>query len=218
MYPDVLLLRQKNMGVSSARNNGVMMASCEWIAFLDSDDEWHPDKISMQCKLHKQSPALKISYTDEKWVRNGKTVELPKKYQKPPQATFENSLDYCNIAPSSVLVEKAFFDSIGGFDESLEVCEEYDLWLRILAGENIGFIDKKLVTKYGGHSDQLSSLHWGMDRFRVRALEKLLAANPDHPAITKTLLEKYTLLLKGAQKYGRDEDAMHYRMRIAELL
>ena len=108
MYPDVLLLRQKNMGVSSARNNGVMMASSAWIAFLDSDDVWHPEKIVSQIRFHQRTPSLKVSYTDEAWIRNAKAVTLPKKYQKPMKSTFENSLEYCNIAPSSLIIERKF--------------------------------------------------------------------------------------------------------------
>jgi len=216
MYPEVSLLRQKNMGVSSARNNGVMMASSEWIAFLDSDDTWHPEKIARQLKLHKQSPTLKISYTDEEWIRDGKLVALPKKYQKPSQATFKNSLDYCNIAPSSVLMEKKFFDKIGEFDESLEVCEDYDLWLRILAGNEIGYLPEKLITKYGGHDDQLSSKYWGMDRFRVRALEKHLDGEED-AIVRQELIRKYKLLEKGAVKYNRADDFEIYRVRIEQL-
>ncbi len=216
MYPEVLLLRQKNMGVSSARNNGAMMASSEWIAFLDSDDVWHLDKISIQSGFHGRHPELKISYTDEEWVRDDKAVALPKKYRKPPQVTFENSLDYCNIAPSSVLIEKTFFDAIGGFDESLEVCEDYDLWLRILADTEIGFVDKKLMTKYGGHSDQLSSLHWGMDRFRVRALEKHLESRFNE-LVRSELIKKYELLTKGAAKHSRLHDLKRYCSRIKQL-
>ena len=216
MYPEVLLLRQKNMGVSSARNNGVMMASSEWIAFLDSDDVWHPEKIARQIKFHKQSSSLKISYTDEQWVRDGKMVTLPKKYQKPSQTTFENSLDYCNIAPSSVLIEKKLFDKVGAFDEALEVCEDYDLWLRILLENSIGYLPEKLITKHGGHDDQLSMKHWGMDRFRVRALEKHLDGEYD-AVVRQELIKKYELLSRGAAKYARADDLEIYRVRIEQL-
>ena len=121
MYDEVLLLRQNNMGVSTARNNGVIMASHEWIAFLDSDDTWHPKKLAFQVAHHKKNPDSLVSYTDEVWIRGEKEWPVPKKFQKPEQLSFENSLGYCNIAPSSVLINKQYFERLGGFDESFEV-------------------------------------------------------------------------------------------------
>ena len=193
-----------------------MMAASEWIAFLDSDDTWHPDKIAKQVSLHKKNPKLKISYTDEQWVRDDKKIALPKKYQKPLQSTFENSLAYCNIAPSSVVIKKELLDKIGGFDESLKVCEDYDLWLRILTDNEIGYIPEKLMTKYGGHDDQLSQKHWGMDRFRVIALEKHIDGEFDD-IVRRELLKKYELLSRGAVKYNRLDDVEIYRVRMEQL-
>ncbi|MEA3373256.1 MAG: glycosyltransferase [Campylobacterota bacterium] len=216
MYPEVLLLRQKNMGVSSARNNGIMMASSDWIAFLDSDDSWHPDKLARQMTLHKKEPDLKISYTDERWIRNGAEVSLPKKYCKPAKTTFMNSLEYCNIAPSSVVVHRSLLERVGLFDEALEVCEDYDLWLRVLAKYEVGLISEKLIDKYGGHDDQLSLKHWGMDRFRARALEKHLDGDDDS-IVRQVLIGKYEQLHAGALKYKRFEDAAHYGARIEQL-
>ena len=114
------------------------------------------------------------------------------------------------------MIKKELLDNIGGFDESLEVCEDYDLWLRILAKEEIGLINEKLITKYGGHDDQLSLKHWGMDRFRVRALEKHLDGEYD-TAIRQELIKKYALLSKGAAKYDRVDDLEIYRVRIEQL-
>ena len=216
MYPEVLLLRQKNMGVSSARNNAIMMASSEWIAFLDSDDTWSSEKLARQALFHREGPDVKISYTDERWIRNGEEVTLPKKYQKPLNTTFENSLSYCNIAPSSVVIHRSLFDSVGMFDESLEVCEDYDLWLRILAKYEIGLISEKLIDKYGGHEDQLSMKHWGMDRFRVRALEKHLGSEYAG-VVRQILIDKYERLHAGAKKYKRLDEVEQYRARIEQL-
>jgi len=217
MYPEVTLLRQKNMGVSAARNNGVMMASSEWIAFLDSDDIWHPHKLEKQVAFHRQHPHLNISYTDEQWVRNGTPVNLPQKFTKSHENLYERSLEQCIIAPSSVIMRKDLFDAAGGFDESLEVCEDYDLWLRLLCEHEFGLINEKLITKYGGHDDQLSTKFWGMDRFRVRSLENLHVNYPHDARIQQTLLSKYERLLHGARKHGRLEAAYHYQNRLNTL-
>ena len=80
----------------------------------------------------------------------------------------------CCISPSSVLIRSDVFKNIGVFDEKLPVCEDYDLWLRITANEEVLFVDEPLIKKFGGHSDQLSKKFWGLDRFRVYSIEKLI--------------------------------------------
>ena len=185
-FPSIRYFYQQNKGVSSARNLGIKKASYEWIAFLDSDDEWHKDKLKEQVAFHKQNPDILMSYTDEVWIRNGVEVKIPKKFKKLGVDIFKENLEYCNIAPSSVCLHVELLKDVGLFDESLEVCEDYDLWLRILVKYRVGLIDKKLIKKYAGHEDQLSFKHWGMDRFRVESLEKLLGdfgeGKPSHPS------------------------------------
>lgn len=70
---------------------------------------------------------------------------------------------------------KQLFLEHGGFDENLHTCEDYDLWLRLMVKSSIGFVHKKLVTKFGGHPDQLSKKFPMMDKYRIIALEKLLS-------------------------------------------
>ncbi|EQB34620.1 hypothetical protein M947_10510 [Sulfurimonas hongkongensis] len=227
-FPNITYIYQKNAGVSSARNMGIKYVKYEWIAFLDSDDEWHKDKLKEQLNLHKKSNELLMSYTDEKWIRDAKEVKVAKKYAKVSQDIFASSLSHCIIAPSAALMHKSIFESIGFFDESLEVCEDYDLWLRVAIKHKIGLVDKKLITKYGGANDQLSMKFWGMDRFRVVALEKLLRES-NQEEVTSTLydkkemikselLKKYTLLLKGAVKHDKIQDIKIYEKKISELV
>jgi glycosyltransferase involved in cell wall biosynthesis len=222
-FPQIKYIYQKNSGVSSARNLGIEHAKNEWIAFLDSDDEWHTDKLHKQVEFHKNNSDILISYTDELWIKDDKEVKVPKKFKKYGGDIFEKSLGYCNIAPSSVIINKRLFSEIGIFDESLEVCEDYDLWLRIALNNKIGLVDEKLIVKYAGHEDQLSFKHWGMDRFRVIALEKLLKLEDFNSLASKRkiilneLIKKYTLLLKGAVKYDRIPDIKIYEKRLKEL-
>ena len=216
-YDGVLLLRQNHQGVSAARNNGAMMSEGEWIAFLDSDDAWMPDKLEKQIRFHETHPELPISYTDERWIRNGKEVPVAAKFAKYEGDIFERCLDDCIVAPSSVMVKKVFFDRFGGFDESFEVCEDYELWLRMAHETPFGLIGEKLIVKYGGHADQLSRRYRAMDRWRVRALEKLRENGIENAALTEMLRQKYRRLLDGARRSGREEAAMHYAMRLNEL-
>ena len=91
------------------------------------------------------------------------------------------------------------------------MCEDYDLWLRLTCKHKAGLIEQAVTIKYGGHEDQLSMKHWRMDRFRVVALEKLLALHVRENEVKKELVKKYTLLLlKGAKKHQKLEDIKEY--------
>ena len=87
---------------------------------------------------------------------------------------FERCLELCIVSPSAVMMKRSLLDEVGFFDETLPVCEDYDLWLRVTARYPVHFIEKPLIVKRGGHDDQLSRAFWGMDRFRVYALLKML--------------------------------------------
>ncbi|SFV67293.1 glycosyl transferase, family 2 [hydrothermal vent metagenome] len=188
---------------------------------MDSDDEWINTKLQEQVSFHQKNSDAFVSYTGEIWLRDTLNVKIPKKFRKIGKDAFVENLSFCNIAPSSVLIHKSIFESIGLFDEGLEVCEDYDLWLRIMIENKIALVDKKLIKKYAGHEDQLSFKYWGMDRFRVFTLEKLLKdenkiSDEKIQMIKKELLKKYTLLLKGAIKHDREEDIEIYEGKIAQ--
>lgn len=172
-FPHILYFYQNNSGVSSARNLGIHHAKNEWLAFLDSDDEWHHSKLEKQVAFHKNNPDILMSYTAEKWVRNGVDVKIPKKYKKIGEDIFAENLSYCNIAPSCVLLHKNILDVVGRFDEDLKVCEDYDLWLRILCLYKVGLINEQLITKHAGHDEQLG-FSKDMDKIRIEVLKKLL--------------------------------------------
>ncbi len=220
-FPNIKYIYQKNSGVSSARNLGIQNASYDWIAFLDSDDVWEEKKLELQVDFHQKNPNILMSYTDEKWIRNLKEVKIPKKFKKFGGYIFKECLSHCIIAPSSVLIHKKLFADVGLFDEDLEVCEDYDLWLRIALKNEIGLVEEKLITKYAGHENQLSFKYWGMDRFRVIALENLYIhfefqkeIEELKNSIKNTLVQKYKLLLKGAIKYDKIADIKTYKEKL----
>lgn len=202
-FPRALYLSQPHSGVSRARNYGVSQARSDWIAFLDSDDEWHPEKLAIQTVRIKQTGML-VSHTNEIWIRNGVRVNPHNKHKKSGGHIFSKCLHRCLISPSSVIVNKSFLERTGGFDEALPACEDYDLWLRIALETAIDYIEKPLITKYGGHTDQLSQKYWGMDRFRIYSLEKLYAndclTTIQAVEVLSVLIEKCAILSKGAVK------------------
>ncbi|MCU7922572.1 MAG: glycosyltransferase [Candidatus Thiodiazotropha sp. (ex Dulcina madagascariensis)] len=214
-YPQCGYFAQPNQGVSSARNLGIQQAQGEWIAFLDSDDCWLPDKLRRQIELVGRSAGHRLCHTDEIWIRNDVRVNQMDKHAKSGGHIFQRCLALCVISPSSVMLHRSLFDEFGLFDPELPACEDYDLWLRICSREPVLFIDEPLIMKYGGHDDQLSRHHWGMDRFRVYALRKLLdnqdLQDNDRAAAVETLLMKCGILAQGAEKRGHLERAAYYR-------
>ncbi|MCG7921948.1 MAG: glycosyltransferase [Candidatus Thiodiazotropha lotti] len=213
-YPDVIYLSQANSGVSHARNTGIQHAKGEWLALLDSDDSWLPEKLQLQMASLNRSPQLRISHTDETWIRNGVRVNQMNKHAKQGGHIFKQCLPLCVISPSAALIHHSVFQEYGLFDTHLPACEDYDLWLRICAKEAVDFVEKPLVVKTGGHQDQLSRKHWGMDRFRVYALQKLLdnhhLNHADRCAAIETLCKKCLILSQGAEKRGHQERADHF--------
>ena len=209
-YPGVRYLYQKNGGVSSARNTGIKAACGDWIALLDSDDRWDVSKLERQQQALFAQPGYRLCHCDEIWIRNGKRVNPMKKHAKYGGNIFGHCLPRCVISPSAVMIERSLFDDVGLFDESLPACEDYDLWLRICATRPVLFVDQPLVVKVGGHADQLSRRYWGMDRFRIQALEKILAGGTldqqAHAAALQILQEKLAILIQGATR--RDNRAL----------
>lgn len=207
------VLRTGNRGVSAARNSGVAASCGELIAFLDSDDTWLPGKLAAQVAMF-ADPSVEICQTDEIWIRNGRRVNPHRKHRKPEGDVFLASLGLCLISPSAVMLRRSLFERVGGFDEDLPACEDYDLWLRIARTTPVHLVAKAYVVKRGGHADQLSRKFWGMDRFRVRSLSRLLDAGLDprrEEAVRAVLAEKCRILAAGAARRGRADEARAYR-------
>ena len=207
-YPQINYLYQDNKGVSSARNLGITHSNCEWICLLDSDDSWQPDKLEKQVQALTDNPGYILCHTNETWYRNGKVLNQGKKHKKYGGHIFQHCLPLCAISPSSVMINRQLFDDVGLFDETLPACEDYDMWLRISCKYPVLFLDEPLTNKYGGHEDQLSRQHWGMDRFRIIALQKIIESkrlnDSDRQAAINMLLIKISIFLEGSKKYGRN--------------
>ena len=205
----IRFIEQDNQGVSAARNAGIAAATHEWIALLDSDDFWHEDKLQKQIQALENAPEYLMSHSDEIWIRNGLRVNQMNKHKKTGGYIFQQCLPMCVISPSTVIIHRLIFDEIGLFDETLPACEDYDLWLRICSRYPVLYIDEALITKHGGHDDQLSHKYWGMDRFRIQALNKLISEaklnDSDRDAAIKMMQHKINIYLVGAEKHGNTE-------------
>ena len=218
-FPGVNLICQTQHGVSHARNRGIDASQGEWLAFLDSDDEWLPIKVETQLDAVRNNPSCRICHSNEIWIRNGRRVNPMDKHRKHGGWIFKHCLPRCAISPSSVLLHRTAVEEFGNFDESLPVCEDYDLWLRMTAALPVMHIAEPLVKKYGGHSDQLSRSRWGMDRYRIKSLEKLLAVKTltavQERQVLQELARKIDIYLTGARRRRRQNEIAIYACKEA---
>jgi len=203
-----------NLGVSAARNTGIKNSRTPFIAFLDSDDHWLPEKLEVQMLFFETNTNALACQTEEIWIRNGRRVNPRKKHLKPSGDIFTPSLKLCLVSPSAVMLRRSVLDEVGLFDESLPACEDYDLWLRIACRHPVYLIDESLIIKEGGHADQLSARYKGMDRFRIESLEKLIRSGMLNERQVKATMEvlkmKCRIYGNGCIKRGKKEEGKRY--------
>jgi glycosyltransferase involved in cell wall biosynthesis len=213
----ITTIYQGNSGVSAARNAGILMAKGKYVAFLDSDDMWLPEKLSCQVDFFQSHAEAVICQTDEIWIRNGVRVNPKNRHKKPSGMIFEPSLQLCLVSPSAVMINKSLFDAVGLFNEAFPACEDYDLWLRIGLYYPIYLIERHMVVKRGGHDDQLSR-NPGLDRYRIQSIVKILEnhqlTSPYYQAAVDVLKEKCRIYAAGCIKRGRADEAGLYRQII----
>ena len=134
--PRIHYIKQTNTGVSVARNRGIARARGTYVAFLDDDDRWLPEKLTMQVAFMEDRPDLGMSYTRHQGtvasdqLRCADTAPARALIHEP--ATFHDLLrPFVSITPSRVLMRRECVEQAGGFNPSYVVNEDYDLWLRI---------------------------------------------------------------------------------------
>ena len=216
-YP-LIYVRKPRRGVAHARNVGISKARGEFIAFLDSDDIFVPDKIEKQLKFFEKNPSYKIVQTDEIWYKENRRINPKKIHQKAEGWFFDRAIKLCVVSMSTVLIKKELFKEVGLFDEEFWVCEDYEFWLRVALKTPMGLIKEPLVIKSGGRPDQLSATK-GLDYYRTLALIKLFKNYQKELNLEQRLMlfaeakKKFKIFYKGALKHGNLEKA--YKLKKA---
>src|SRR5262245_22134264 len=125
-------IHQPNQGVAAARNHGVRAASCEWVAFLDADDVWHPRKLEYQLVALEARPDLVLLGTATlDWPVCSWPADALNGPRQPIQVEWKRLLVKNYFTTSSVMVRRSILEQAGPFDTTLQGPEDYDLWLRI---------------------------------------------------------------------------------------
>jgi glycosyltransferase involved in cell wall biosynthesis len=209
-----VLRHERNRGVAAARNTGIRASSAPLVAFLDSDDRWFPGKLEAQVRFFRDHTEAVACQVREIWFRHGRRVNPARRHLKPSGDIFEASLERCLVSPSAVMLRRTLLEEVGLFDESLPVCEDYDLWLRIACRHPVHLIEEDLLVREGGHEDQLSASRPGMDRYRIRSMANLLESGrltrDQAEALLGQLARKCRIYGEGCLKRGREEEGRYY--------
>jgi glycosyltransferase involved in cell wall biosynthesis len=211
---NIRTVRTARRGPAAARNHGIALARGDLIAFLDSDDLWMPEKLARQSAFMRRNSGCAISQTGETWLRHNRRVNPGRRHSKRPGDIFADALHTCLISPSAVILRRKLLDEVGGFDDDMAACEDYDLWLRILARHQVGLLDEPLVVRRAGHPGQLSASVAALDRFRILALAKLLG-DPSLGAVKRAaaaeaMAGKCLIYGKGLARRGRLDEAAFF--------
>lgn len=225
--PRLRLLHQETAGVSRARNLGVDQASAPWVAFLDADDRWEPEKLRRQLGA---AGDAQLVFSDAAVVREGERVGPPFHQVNPPPAPTADLLSELLARPnfiplSSVVVLRSNLTAVGGFRSDLSHSEDWDLWVRLaLAGCTAVRVADTLVTYrvnpqgasrdvraiYRGEVESLRALRPDLEgrgagpaaRRRIRTAERLAVVygrEPEAPLADR--LKDLTSLLRGGPSW-----------------
>lgn len=171
----IRLIDQSNKGVSAARNNGIANSSGEFIAFLDADDRWMPEKLKKQLEHIRGKTEIGMVHTGATFIDNqgnAREAHISDFPKHPSGSGFEGLfLGGNGICTSSILVRRSCLEECGFFNERMSYAEDYDLWLRIATKYQIGFVDEPLVN------------------YRIHCNASVVP-NPDHSASLLTLLRR----------------------------
>jgi len=180
------IYHELNKGEAAARNTGVKNSSGEYIAFLDDDDEWLPEKLDMQVCILENSP-LQVGCVHTAYLiidkSNGMILDIGQPNVR--GNLFRELLIGNYIGPSAVLLRRKCFEEVGLFDEDLPYCVDYDMWIRMAEKFDFEYIKEPLF-KYYHHGDKMSA-----------RLELVIAGR-------EKILRKYSqLFMLDRKTYGR---------------
>jgi glycosyltransferase involved in cell wall biosynthesis len=182
----ITYIYQKNAGEPSARNTGIRRASGEYVAFLDADDLWLPEKLRAQMEQFEVHPEYGLVYTDMMtFNESGILVESVRASRGRVYCSgriFPQLFQETLFGSGSVVFRKACIETAGVFDESFLIGSDYEMWLRMARYFEFGYVDKPLL-QYRQHSEMstqtLGRIPQNGTPWQVKVLESILARYPE---------------------------------------
>ena len=209
-------IRQENQGVSTARNAAVAAALGKYVAFLDADDAWLPDKLRLQLAMFERQPALGFCHTqfemmDESGARGNPLLGVGFAEKG---TSYEQLLRGCSVCISSVMMRRDVLQNIGVFDVTYESSEDYDLWLRVADGNEIGLVPS-IQTQYRKHISNMSSNYWVLHNASSHILQnhrEKVRRNGNRAALRAVMCGQHAVdLTYGSQAFDQLRLAMRRR-------
>jgi glycosyltransferase involved in cell wall biosynthesis len=190
--PRVRYVRQENSGVAVARNRGMAEATGRWVAFLDADDTWYPEKLARQMAALRESGS-RFCYSAYMEVDANLSPRGIKRSVR-HAAALEDLLLRGNIVGSicTVVCDRELILATGGFDRRLSQCADWNMWVRLASSTDFTYIDEPLVT-YRQHAASMSRNAPLMEFDSLLVLDSGFAL-PDLPA---------NIRAKKREAYGR---------------
>jgi glycosyltransferase involved in cell wall biosynthesis len=200
---------QPNRGMGAARNRGLQTAAADYIAFLEPDHLWEVHYLRRQMEFLEQHP--------DAWIVHGRAAPLRvaakngrRRVREIVTMPFEQVVGGAELCASAIVARRRCIELHGGFDENLPACEDYDLWVRIASHVPIYFVSDSMVSV----RRLTNPPSWGLDRYRVYALEKAYQSghlNSDQrQRVAEELVARCDLLVDGFRKRNNTERANFY--------
>jgi len=166
--PRSTLIRQEPAGPAAARNAAVQLAEGEWLAFLDDDDRWHPERLAAQLARLREHPEAVASYCGLRTIDEHGAV-LVESDQRAIGGRLDIARRTTGILLPNLMVSKRAFDDAGGFDPVLRLGEDFDLLLPLAERGSIVF-EPRVLVDYRAHGANVTSRY----RELVRAIDGIL--------------------------------------------
>lgn len=195
-------VRQENRGIASARNRGIREARGRWVALLDHDDHWRPEKLERQLEaaaLHGWTIVCSDAIVVHDGERTHYSAYLPEETLVALERPQDRSADLFALlirmnflCASSVILERSLFELHGLLDETVAPADDYDMWLRCMPQAAIGYVPEPLV-EYVLHASNESWKSIAMRRAAIRVLFRTLARCAGDPARTRACEQSLTV-------------------------
>jgi glycosyltransferase involved in cell wall biosynthesis len=195
-FDHVTVLTQSHMGAAAARNRGVLAATGDFVAFLDSDDLWHPQKLELQLGAFRSYPDAALCCTEFERVTDDASERWLASFDRLTSAITTEVLDDFGdilaapyLGTSTVLMKRSRFLASGGFDESLNTAEDADLWLRTTYGSTALKLRHRLCRVLVRADSLCGSVGCEAHRDLLGVIRRFCAAHPEVPARFATQLQ-----------------------------